>query len=143
MGGGGPAVDLVGGEVDRVSQLGGEVGEQLLRAVGAVVHRALGDARGVDDAVERGIVEAVGGELVRGGAQDRLLLGGRELRDTRADDVIEGCSGDRQGAPRRCRARPLTRSGLRGIPRSRISVFLTASWTRLRGANASSSRHEP
>jgi hypothetical protein len=70
--------------------------EQVFLAVEVVVHRAFGDAGGIDDAVEGGVVEAVAGELVEGGAQDRLLLGRGELGETGPDHATAGGSADRQ-----------------------------------------------
>ena len=81
-----------------------DVGEQVLFAVEVVVHRALGDACGVDDAVERGVVEAVGGELVEGGAENRLLLGRGEFGETGPGHVNGRLSRPAWRAARRRRA---------------------------------------
>ena len=42
-------------------------------------------------------MEPVGGELIEGGAQDRLLLRGRQLGESASDHLIEvGGSGSRE-----------------------------------------------
>src|SRR5699024_12261022 len=62
------------GAVRRRRELGDDEGEQVLLGIDDMVERALAQAAAGDDAIERGLLVGSGGELLRGGLDERSFL---------------------------------------------------------------------
>ena len=93
------------------------------------------DAGRLGDAIECGVVEAVGGELVESGAQSRLLLA-RGERGERGRTTVGQATGIAGSSTASRRLRPMTRFGTYGSPISLIAVFRTTNAVLVGGANA-------
>jgi hypothetical protein len=66
------------------------MGVQILFAIKVVIHRTLGDPGDLDHPVQRGVMEAMSGELVERGAQDRVLLALSKSGEPWSDHGISG-----------------------------------------------------